>query len=140
MRFLDIQIMLDWSFFNISSCDNFFLFYFHNVKFRLFQDDGLTRQFYNFFLFDNIWSLNFNHLYILCHDSNNFFSLYSLNVNLYNILLIEYRLLCNDSNWTINFDGNFYSLLNWDNLIDFDHPIDYPISNELIWNLVNLFH
>lgn len=137
---MDVQIVLDGSFFNICGCDNLFLFYFYNMEFGLFQNDGLTRQLYNLFLFHNVGSLYLNHLNMLSLDGNNFFSLDSLDINLHNILFIEYWFLCNYSNWTIHFDWNLNSLLYRYNLIYFYNSINYPISNKLIWNLMDLFY
>lgn len=128
---MQIQIVLNWPFLYISSGDDILFFNLDNMKLWLFKNYCLSWKIDNFLLFLNVRSWYLVDLDSLLFHFNQFFALYSLDVNLNNWLLVENWFISDNFNWHWNLYGNLHSLLNRNDFFNLYHPVNQSINVNL---------
>lgn len=122
---------------NLMSMYNILFLNLHNMKFRFFQDNSLSRQFNNLFLSHNIWLIYLFNLNNFADNLYKFFTFYFLNIYLNNRLFVEYWLIYYYLDRLLDLNWNFYSLWHSYNILNVYYSVNYSFIINLNWFLNN---
>jgi hypothetical protein len=126
--FVDIEVVVNWFLFDVSRCDDRLFLDLDNVQFRLDENYCFPRYLHFFVLFLDVGGFNFLNGDGLFLQFKNLLPLDSLDIQLYDWLLVKDGGLCQDLHRHLHLDWHLHSLLDRDDLSDLNHSVDETVD------------